>query len=234
MVHGKTYYTIIFSFVTLTLLLGCKRISKEDTTIHVKAHLPHDGTPIPGIKWKIIETKLEGYFEPAKATGWEIEGETNGLGIADIKFNCKRNSDYQYTIYFDFDDMNLPMGTYVKTGGPTFANLDRNAHTNYEIRMLPKMDIQFHYLNTNCFDGSDSFKWRMVNYDERPYDNINNYPWVETSPYQGCCNFQYTTTNGLAGHYAFEWEAVRNGQFESGTDTFFVSPGVNNNINIYW
>ena len=232
MINNKLH--IAFILISLFVFSGCKKYSKDVTTVKIKAHLPHDGTPIPGIKWKIIETKLEGYFEPAKATGWEIEGETNGLGIADIKFNCKRNSDYQYTIYFDFDDLNLPTGTYVKTGGPTFANLDRNAHTNYEIRMLPKMDIQWNFKNLNCTGTTDTFKYRSINYDEHNNNALSDFMWHEGPELNGCVDVTGPLIERLAGHYAFEWEATRNGITETGIDTFYVAPGVNNVINMHW
>lgn len=226
---------IAFILISLFVFSGCKKLSKSPIEFTILAVMPHDGSPVKGIKWSVVESKSIGFTGKTEETDFELSGETDASGISVISFYPKKKIDYQYNIYFDYSDMNVPTGDYVIASGPTsFAYLSRNKKNGFSIRILPKMEVHYTYENINCFDNSDTFKWRKVNYDERPNDNLYKYPWVETSLYQGCCNFQYTTTNGLAGHYAFEWEAVRNGQFESGTDTFFVSPGVNNNINIYW
>ena len=232
MINNKLH--IAFILISLFVLTGCKKLSNNPIKVVVSALMPHDSSPVPGVKWKIKESKSIGFSGKTEETDFELSGETDASGISVVTFYPRKNNRYDYHIYFDYSEMNLPTGDYVITSGPTSFAYLYNSVNAYSIRILPKMEVHYTYENINCFDNSDTFKWRKVNYDERPNDNLYKYPWVETSPYQGCCNFQYTTTNGLAGHYAFEWEAVRNGQFESGTDTFFVSPGVNNNINIYW
>ena len=133
--------------------------------------------------------------------------------------------------------MNVPSGDYSIVSGPSsFAHVTRQGPNNYEIRILPKMEVYFHYKNVNCFDGTDKLKFKSFNYDERPNTrqvDVDGWPWNESSLNNGCADNNVSGTT-LAGHYIYFWEATRNGIVDTGIDTFYVSPDGNNLIEMFW
>ena len=233
MINNKLH--IAFILISLFVFSGCKKLSKSPIEFTIIAVMPHDGSPVKGIKWSVVESKSVGFTGKTEETDFELSGETDASGISVISFYPKKNLDYQYNIYFDYSDMNVPTGDYLIASGPTsFAYLSRNEKNDFSIRILPKMDVTLHFKNTNCSGSSDSFLYKMFNMDERQNETINDYPWVNAPLFQGCSDETINSTNVPAGHYAFEWEATRNGITESGGDTILVTPGGNNLMNIYW
>lgn len=236
MTNHKIYRTVTTGFIlsTLLILTGCKKLANDPIKVVVSALMPHDSSPVPGVKWKIKESKSIGFSGKTEETDFELSGETDASGISVVTFYPRKNNRYDYHIYFDYSEMNLPTGDYVITSGPTSFAYLYNSVNAYSIRILPKMDVTLHFKNTNCSGSSDSFLYRMFNMDERQNETINDYPWVNAPLFQGCSDETINSSNVPAGHYAFEWEATRNGITESGGDTILVTPGGNNLMNIYW
>jgi len=239
MVHGKTKYKIIIYTILCTLVLfSCKKEAKEPIGARIYAVMAHNGQPISGIKWKVVEFEAK-FSGDIKSTDWEKNGETDGAGLALIEFHPKKNMDFIYDVFFDYSSMSVPTGDYVIIPNLSFDRLVREymtAENTYEIRILPKMDVQIHFKNVNCYDSQDSFKFKYYNVDEFPYysqGQINSIPWFDGSAYSGCLEMNWNGSY-LAGHYVFFWEATRNGILETGIDTFYVSPDGNNLIEMFW
>lgn len=95
------------------------------------------------------------------------------------------------------------------------------------------MNVSFHFKNLNCFDSNDQFKYKFLNIDDSGSLNWNS-PWLEGPQLNGCVDLagNYVARNG--GRYVFLWEATRGGVFETGIDTFLVSPEVSNTVNMFW
>jgi len=238
MVHRKIKYKIINYTVLCTLVLfSCKKEAKDPIYVSMNAILAHNNQPVSGIKWSITEAKGGGTGSDQELTDREMNGETDANGISVFEFHPLKNKKYYYDISFDYSKMNIPAGDYSIVHGPTsFARLVREHSNDYEIRILPKMVIYFHYKNTNCFDGMDKFKFKSFNYDERPNTrqvDVDSWPWNESSLNNGCVDSNLSGT-ALAGHYIYFWEATRNGVVDTGIDTFYVSPDGNNLIELFW
>ena len=168
----------------------------------MNAILAHNNQPVSGVQWTIRESKSEGLSWSTEPTGWEKTGQTDGAGISIIEFYPKKNLDYQYDIYFDYSSMNVPSGVYSIVLGPSdFAHVTHQGPNNYDIRILPKMDVQVHYKNVSCFDGTDSFKHKSINLEENPYitvQDINNLSLVANNLNQGCVD-RWGGGNGSLG-----------------------------------
>ena len=236
MVHRKIKYKVVSSIlICVILFFSCKKEAKEPIYVTMNAILAHNNQVVPGIKWHISEAKGGGIGSNQEVTDWELNGETDANGISVIEFFPLKNKKYYYDISFDYTSMDVPSGEYSVVRGPTtFARLIRESSNDYEIRILPKMVIYFHYKNTNCFDGTDKFK--SFNYDEQPnirQEDVDSWPWNESSLNSGCVDSNLSGT-ALAGHYIYFWEATRNGIVDTGIDTFYVSPGGNNLIEMFW
>lgn len=235
----KNHYTVvIFLLFCIPFISGCRKDKRNPIRFKVNAHVPYSGEPIPNVKWVIREVKRVyqgGYSTENRATGWKIEGETDINGRSTVEFYPKKNTKYSYFVKFDYSEMDIPFGDYKLTKGNPSGSLNRNASlgNDFEVRVLPRLLVQKNFLNTNCFNASDIFRYKMLNIDERPQDNIEHQSWKELSIFSGCVDYSNESIQ-LGGRYVYHWEALRNEITETGTDTFFVAPGVNSVISMHW
>ncbi len=223
----------------VVVLFSCKKEAKDPVYVSMRAVQAHSDTPVEGIKWTIQEFKGTGAIVSwnVEPTDFKLTGQTDANGISIIELHPKKDKDYSYSISFDYTTMKVPSGDYSIVFGPTtFANLVRESPNHYEIRILPKMDVQVHYKNMNCFDANDSFKHISLNLDESPnmtLQDLNNLGLSLNNFNQGCADYWGGGTM-LAGRIVYKWEATRNGVVDTGIDTFYVSPGVNDLIEMHW
>jgi len=238
--YPKSIHRILVVFGMLFLVLSCKKLDKKHPIeFTIQAHIPYSGEPISGVKYTITEYRAKkwGKIGEIEYTDFKLEGVTNTNGIAEISFFPKKNKDYMYRIDFDYSNIQFQSysGSYSLINAPGYDLITRNNQRDYEIRALPLMQIQWNFKNLSCFDVNDTFKYKQYNLDELPNYNFNNGdPWQEGPILNGCVDLTGDYLQRLAGRYVFKWEAVRGGILTTGADTFFVSPGGTNNINMYW
>jgi len=244
MVFAKTHRRIIVgaSMIALLLFTGCNKLNTKDHMIFgITAVMPHDGTPVAGVGYRIVEYKYKSRFgkmlgEPSP-TGWELHGLTDSYGKASGNFKGVIKVNYEYRIYFDYTNMVLPAGISEYTvDGPEYALLQRSfpEANSYDVSIIPYMMTKFNFVNANCHDSGDIFRYKKLNIDESPHDDINNSTWLEGPTLNGCVNLEGDYLNRLAGHYVFKWEAIRGNVLSEGIDTFYLSPGGNAIVNMEW
>jgi len=243
-VFAKTHRRIIAGAGMLALLLftGCNKLKTKDHMIFsIAAVMPHDGTPVAGVRYRIVEYKYKAKFgkmlgEPSP-TGWELHGLTDNYGKASGNFKGVIKINYEYRIYFDYTNMVLPaeISDYI-IKGPEYDILRRSAPQDnfYTIGIIPYMPVQFKFMNAACVDHNDIFRYKSKNIEDKPYSNFDAYPWLEGPTLNGCVNLEGDYLNRLAGHYVFKWEAIRGDVLSEGMDTFYVSPGGNAIVNMEW
>ena len=222
------------------LMMSCKKLDKKHPIeFNITAHIPYSGEPISNVKYTIKEYRSKkglGIGE-IEYTDFELEGVTNTNGIAEISFFPKKNKDYMYRIDFDYSNIQFASysGNYSLINAPSYDLITRNNQEDYEIRAIPLMQMIWKFKNLSCFDSNDTFKYKSFNLDELPNYNFNNGdPWIEGSSLNGCVDLTGDYLQRLAGRYVFKWEATRGGVLTTGVDTFFVSPGGMDYINMYW
>nr|WP_294861678.1 hypothetical protein [uncultured Fluviicola sp.] len=222
------------------LLFSCKKLDKKHPIeFTIKAHIPYSDEPIAGVKYTIKEyrSKKGGKLGEIEYTDFELEGSTDANGDARISFAPKKNLDYMYRIDFDYSNIQFAnySGSYSLINAPSYDLINRNDQRDYEIRALPLIQIQWNFKNLSCFDANDTFKYKSFNLDELPNYNFNNGdPWIEGSSLNDCVDLTGDYLQRLSGHYVFKWEATRGGLITTGIDTFFVSPGGIDYVNMYW
>ncbi len=229
---------LLFCFIFLSIF-SCKKLDKKNPIeFTIKAHIPYSGEPISGVKYTIREYKSsKELLGGADYTDFMLEGVTNANGDAFISFAPKKNMNYRYDITFDYSGMQFAnySGSYSLIGAPTYQPLSRNDQKDYEIKALPLMQMRWDFKNLSCFDANDSFKYKQYNLDEKPNYTFNNGdPWIEGATLNGCVDLQGDYLQRLSGRYVFKWEAKRGGVTTTDIDTFFISPGGIDHVNMYW
>lgn len=64
--------------LSLFFFLGCKKNDVLLFKVAVQSEIPYDHTPIPGVKFKVVEYSSGGdqLFGPIEPTGFEMQGVT--------------------------------------------------------------------------------------------------------------------------------------------------------------
>lgn len=231
---------LFFHCLLLLSVFSCKKLDKKNPIeFTIKAHVPYSGDPISGVKYTIVEyrAKKGGKLGEIEYTDFKLEGHTNANGLAVVYFFPKKNLDYMYRIYFDYSNIQFSGSSesYSLINAPSYDLIDRNNQRDYEIRVLPLMQIRWNFKNLSCFDSNDTFRYKQYNLDELPNYNFNNGdPWNEGAILNGCVDLPGDYVQRLSGRYVFKWEATRGGVLTTGIDTFFVFPGGADNVNMYW
>ena len=61
MVYRKIKYKVVlYFFFSLVILFSCKKEAKEPIGAKIYAVMAHNGQPISGIKWKVVEFEAKG------------------------------------------------------------------------------------------------------------------------------------------------------------------------------
>ncbi|MCU0551459.1 MAG: hypothetical protein MUC48_19115, partial [Leptolyngbya sp. Prado105] len=198
------------------------------------AHIPYDGTPIPGVKYTIREYKSKkgGSYFDVEYTDFILEGQTDANGLVDIEFYRKKNQKYNYDIKFDYSSMNVSFPAYSLINAPTYKNLSKsNPDGNrFDIRVLPHCQMHFKIENVNCFNSSDSMRFKTYNPDERPFQSFDLIP-VWSNYKIGCGIFaELINDKMLSGRKLYQIEVTRNGIKNVYVDTFFLHPNQLNEV----
>ncbi len=218
----------------LLSFLSCKKLDKEHPVeFKIKAHIPYNDEPISGVKYTIREYKSKkGKLGEVEYTDFNLEGETDANGNAVIAFAPRKSKSYHYDITFDYSSMQFAnySGPYSLINAPTYVHLVRNDQQDYEIRALPHCGMHFKIENVNCFDANDKMRYKTFNCNEFPYKTFETiYVW--SNYFNGCGSLvDYTNDNVLSGYHIYQIEVTRNNQVTTDIDTFFLQPGIMNEV----
>jgi hypothetical protein len=232
--------TVLALLVMLTFS-GCKKLgTKDPIAFNITAVMPNTDTPIPGVKYRIVEYKYKKKFGKAIGeqveTGWTMEGFTGSDGKASGVFDGVFKSNYSYTIFFDYSNIILPAGIYdVSIIGPEYDILSRSSDTenSYRIKILPYTSMHFKIENLNCVNENDAMRYKVYNCDERPFDDFQYIPY---SHYFNGCGFkgEITDDHVIGGHQVYQIEVTKNGVTTTYIDTFNLLPNVVNEVFIQY
>nr|WP_294861679.1 hypothetical protein [uncultured Fluviicola sp.] len=217
------------------LLFSCKKLDKKHPIeFTIKAHIPYSDEPIAGVKYTIKEyrSKKGGKLGEIEYTDFTLEGSTDANGDARIYFAPKKNLDYMYRIDFDYSNIHFAnfAGSYSLINAPSYDLINRQGQRNYEIRALPICGVHYKIENVNCFDANDKMRYKVYHLEEAPNETFETiYTW--SNYFDGCEVFgEYINNTSLSGHQIYQIEVTRNNVVTTYTDTFFLQPGVMNDV----
>jgi len=199
--------------------------------VEVKAEIPYDHTPIPGVKFTVIEYESTGQLLSSAPTGWQLEAVTDADGYAKVSFTKKKKetSKYYYYAHFDYSSVECPYPNYSIINSPSFIVVNPNEQNSVYLRVLPYASVNWKVENINCYDSQDKMRFKAYNYDERPTDDFQYLAYG--SYFLGCgIQTQGMVDNIVSGHQVYQIEVTRNGIINTYIDTFFLQPGVMNDV----
>ncbi|TSJ46425.1 hypothetical protein [Fluviicola chungangensis] len=228
---------LLFFLLPFSLLVfsACKKLDKDNPIeFKIKAHIPYSGEPISGVKYTIKEYKSKtgpSSFGDVEYTDFVVEGMTDTYGNATVSFAPKKNMKYHYDITFDYSGLQFAnySGSYSLIKAPNYVPLMRDDQPDFEIRALPLCGMQFKIENVNCFDSNDKMRYKVYHLEEEPNQQLQYVPY--SNYFNGCGSpINYTNNTVLSGHQIYQIEVTRNNQLTTYIDTFFLQPGVMNEV----
>ena len=226
------FFLLLFS---LFVFPSCKKLDKKNPIeFRIKAHIPYNDEPISGVKYTIREyrSKKELILGDIEYTNFKLEGYTNANGEAVISFPPKKNMNYRYDITFDYSNLQFAnySGSYSLIRVPTYVPLSRKDQQDFEIRALPHCSVHFKVENVNCFDNNDKMRFKTFNLDEFP-NQAFQYITVWGDYFNGCGIFgDAIFEDRLSGRKLYQIEVTRNNVVTTYIDTFFLQPGIVNEV----
>jgi hypothetical protein len=233
--YQKHINRVIIVLSLLVSFLSCKKLDKDNPIeFKIKAHIPYNDEPISGVKYTIREyrSKKELMLSDIEYTDFILEGVTDANGNANISFAPKKNMKYHYDITFDYSNLQFAnySGSYSLIKVPNYVPLSRNDQQDFEIRVLPHCSIHYKVENVNCFDANDKMRFKTFNCDEFPNQSFQ-YITVWGNYFNGCGSFfDDTINNMLSGRKLYQIEVTRNNVVTIYIDTFFLQPGITNEV----
>ncbi|WP_343634661.1 hypothetical protein [Fluviicola sp.] len=226
----------LFNCCLLLLIISCKKPDKKHPIqFTIKSHIPYSGESIKGVKYTITEYRAKKFSQKLgeiEYTDFKLEGYTNAAGLAVISFFPKKNLNYMYRIEFDYSNIQFSasFGDYSLINAPAYDLINRNNPRDYEIKVLPHCGAHYKIENVNCFDANDKMRYKVYHLEESPNETFETvYTWSDY--FNGCGIFgEYINNNSLSGHQVYQIEITRNNQVTTYTDTFFLQPGVMNDV----
>jgi hypothetical protein len=226
--------------IILAILPTCKKQTVRNYFVRAKICIPYSNVPIQGLEYTITSVEYtDGFFlnqGATKTSDWRLKGIAGSDGIIETKFSRKHYEDVHYSATVDYSKLVIPYDSYMLIGDNPSIYVEPGYNV-LNVSVLPLMNIVYNFKNLNCTGSTDTFRYKVRNIDEDNafYSSYWNFPWTEGSEYNGCVNSIGTAgTLRPAGRYVFHWEAERSGVFDSGIDTFLVSPETSNTINMFW
>ncbi|MCC6700236.1 MAG: hypothetical protein IT221_01860 [Fluviicola sp.] len=224
--------------LSLFFFLGCKKNDVLLFKVAVQCEIPYDHTPIPGVKFKVVEYSSGGdqLFGPSEPTGFEMQGITGTNGRAVVAFTKRRKDtkNRYYQCFFDYSSVESPYPDYTLINTPQFIDVFANDPKEIYLKLLPKTSYHFKVENQTCFDENDRIRWRVYNYDSNPNSSFDDTsPWG--SYHLGCgVIIDYTNSSITSGHEVYQYEVTRNGQVNTFIDTFLILPNQENEVFIQY
>jgi hypothetical protein len=232
MAHQKINHVLILLLV-VGFFLGCKKESKEYTTVTWEVINPVNGVGYANILVRLYEAKK-------KSNGIEYsliyEGNTNNQGRAEHSFKANLNNKYWYRP--EINEGSLGVGgidyAVIKQPSPSVYNVEKDEENIIRYEIIPYHNRQTHVKNINCQGSGDIMRYRQKNL----YTGSGG--WTIWTPehvlYEGCIDDYSDIRSRPLDHIVTEIEVTRqDGSVENHIDTSFIEGGNNvDTIKVYY
>jgi len=235
MVQQKINYVLILLF-TVLLLAGCRKESKEYTTVIWEVVNPVTNTPYKNMLVRLYEAK-----KTNKGIEYELiyEGKTDNQGKAKYSFKAALSGKFWYKseINEGYLGQNGIDYSVIKQPSPSDENVKKDEENIIRYEIVPYGGFIIHIKNTDCQGANDKMRYRVNQLYTRPNDGYSN--WSPSSTltsgyYEGC---YYDITNVVTNRsdsIVYELEVTKNNITELLEKKFHNSPEVVDTIKLYY
>ena len=234
MAHTKTYYVLIL-FLTF-FFVGCKKMSKEYTTVEFSITNPADGTPFVGVPVQLYESESKN-----KGISSEVfmEGITDNEGKAVFVFKAAKRRKYWYIPMID-ESYFGPVDTweYLKRPAINWDPIEKDQYNEARYEITYYAYLRDEIKNVNCQGATDSLflhrKYLNLQFGSKVYDGKVVHP--------GCYEYYTTSIDGaptgyrvvFMGTHIYNYEVHRGGVVSFGSDTVKLGKGEYGTIKAYY
>ncbi|WP_107038339.1 transthyretin-like family protein [Brumimicrobium mesophilum] len=237
MAHKKINYVLIL-FLAFLLFTGCKKKSKEYTTVIWEVINPVTNEPYTNMLVRLYEAKK-------KNNGIEynllFEGKTNQVGIAEFSFKANLTSGYWYEPEINEGSLGHNGFDYsvLKQPSPSDESVKKDEENIIRYEIVHIVEYVQHTKNINCQGSNDRMRFR------RKFvftgNGVNNYSaWIPNINHNGFKYLEgcYDNTSSKiiipSDSILYELEVVRNGNNEVIHKTFYVGSGQIDTVKLYY
>lgn len=228
----KRFIHLILLLGFLTIFLGCKKYSKELTTVNFHLYNPVTNEAYAGVKvWVLQEKNTSSGFNSSSETEMIWEGVTDAYGKAFASFKAYNSTKYSYWQDAENSFVQNPNLKLLKQ--PEFLPLNKNEENEVVYLVAVPASFVFEVKNVNCFDENDRFRFRRSWVYGSQY--TNQFGWTNWSEDQfGCYELISDYNNYYSDIIITQYEVERNGVLNTYLDTFSIYPNSMDTLRIYY
>ena len=220
----KTTIVILLYVSTLLFSFGCKKKSKELTTVNFHLYNPVTNEAFSGIKVSVLQEKnTSSGFNSSSDIEVIWEGVTDAYGKAAYTFKAYNSTKYAYwqtveqSFYFN--------SSLHKVFQPEFLPLNKNEENEIVYKVVKNANMVTWLKNLNCFDQNDQMRWRRKSivdiFDDwsvwTPFSTSNNIY------FEGCYELISNPHTYKQDIWDVEMEVTKNGITSLVRDTFYIT-----------
>ena len=228
MVRQKINYAVVFLFILC--IVGCTKISKQDTTIEFVIRNPANGQAYVGVPVQIFEREAK---NSGIGSTLIFEGKTDINGRVSHTFKAKKTSRYWYIPIIDESYFGGTYGvdwSYLARPAINWNPINKDQYNEalYEI-------VYYAYLkqiikNINCEGATDTLIYHA--WTPQFPGGPGAYDYI--SYFSGCYNYETSGSfdgnpEGYTRHYMgwhkVEWEARKPSGITQGVDSIWIDKG---------
>ena len=238
MAHQKIIHVLILFLATL-LLSGCRKESKEFTTVEWVVVNPVTNAPYINLKVRLYEAKATNNGIKYKLI---YEGETDSQGRAKYSFKAALSTKYWYKPEINEGSLGVNGIDYsvIMQPSPSDENVKKDDENIVRYEIVPYGEYVQHTKNIDCQGPNDRMRLRKKflytgkgtnNFsDWLPNEELNGYSYIE-----GC--YENLSANPIkipSDSILYEIEVIRNGNTETIYETFYVGPELVDTVKIFY
>ncbi|RFC53641.1 hypothetical protein [Brumimicrobium aurantiacum] len=235
MAHTKINYVLILFLATL-LFAGCKKKSKENTTVIWEVVNPVTATPYVNMLVRLYE---------AKKTNKGIEhtlvyeGKTDQSGRAEFSFKANLAGKFWYRPEINEGSLGVNGIDYsvIKQPSPSDENVLKDEENVVRYEIVPNGEFVIHIKNTNCLNANDKMRYRINQLYTRPFDGYSNWspsPTLTSGYYEGCYESLSNVLVNPSDSIVYELEVIKNNNTELIKLKFHNRPNEVDTIKLYY
>jgi hypothetical protein len=218
MVREKISYALV---IILLIIVGCTKISKQDTVVEFVMLNPADGKPFAGVPVQILEVKDTEFHgmvsEPI------FEGVTDVNGRVKHTFKAKTTSKYWYIPVHDDSSFGNPEDyEYLTKPNPFNRPIKINQYNELKYEVVYYAYLKQNYKNTNCEGTTDTLIYHA--WTPQFPGGGGAYDFIATRT--GCVNIiDNSPARVYMGWHKKEWECRRPSGITHGVDSIWLDQG---------